>query len=120
VLECVDKVRELAGEYTLRELAFDPWRFGQGGQELARERVPAVVFPQNNTRMCPASERLYRAIVEKRLTLPEGEELRRHAADAIAEQSGRGWRIDKAKRQRRRDRRTGDGARAGRAAARTR
>jgi hypothetical protein len=40
----------------------------------------------------------YRTIVEKRLTLPDHEELRQHAANAIAKHSGRGWRIDKAKR----------------------
>lgn len=91
-------MRELAGQYNLRELAFDPWRFGQGAQELARERVFVIDFPQNATRMCPASERLYRAIVEKRLTLPDDEELRQHAAAAIARHSGRGWRVDKARR----------------------
>ncbi len=46
----------------------------------------------------PASDRLYRAIVEKRFTLPDDEELRQYAAAAIAKHSGRGWRIDKASR----------------------
>jgi hypothetical protein len=41
---------------------------------------------------------LYRAIVEKRLILPDNEELRQHAAAAIAKHSRRGWRIDKANR----------------------
>ncbi|MEJ7894536.1 MAG: terminase TerL endonuclease subunit [Solirubrobacteraceae bacterium] len=96
VLECVEQVRELAGRYRLREVVYDPWRFGQAAQELARERVPVVEFPQNDTRMCPASVRLHAAIVEKRLTLPDDAELAQHAAHTVARHSRRGWRVDKA------------------------
>ena len=45
--------------------------------------------------MIPASARLYAAVVEQRLTLPDDPELARHASDAIARHSRRGWRIDK-------------------------
>ena len=45
--------------------------------------------------MIPASDRLYAAVVEKRMTLPDNAELARHAADAIARHSRRGWRLDK-------------------------
>ncbi len=45
--------------------------------------------------MIPASARLHAAIVEQRLTLPDGPELARHASDAVARHSRRGWRIDK-------------------------
>ena len=48
--------------------------------------------------MIPASDRLYRAIVEARLILLDHEELRQHAANAIARHSRRGWRLDKAGR----------------------
>jgi phage terminase large subunit-like protein len=98
VLDCVDKVRELAGQFNVRELVFDPWRFGQAAQELEREGIIVTQFPQTDVRMIPASDRLYRAIVEKRLTLPDSEELRQHAASAIARHSRRGWRIDKLQR----------------------
>jgi hypothetical protein len=45
--------------------------------------------------MIPASARLHAAVVERRLTLPDDPELARHASDAIARHSRRGWRIDK-------------------------
>jgi hypothetical protein len=45
--------------------------------------------------MIPASARLHAAVVERKLTLPNDRELARHAADAIARHSRRGWRIDK-------------------------
>jgi phage terminase large subunit-like protein len=98
VLECVDEVRQLAGRYNIREVVFDPWRFGQGAQELEAEGIQVTAFPQSDVRMIPASNALYSAIVEKRLTLPDHPELRQHAADAVARHGRRGWRIDKAAR----------------------
>jgi len=38
------------------------------------------------------------AIVDRRLTVPHDDELARHAGQAIARHSRRGWRIDKARR----------------------
>ena len=96
VLECVEQVRDLARQYRLREVIFDPWRFAQAAQELARERVMCLEFPQTDVRMVPASVRLHAAIVEGRLTLPDDPELASHAANTIARHSRRGWRIDKA------------------------
>jgi hypothetical protein len=40
--------------------------------------------------MIPVRERLHAAIVEQRITLPDGPEFARHAADAIAKHSRRG------------------------------
>ena len=95
VLECVTQVRELAGQYNLRSLEYDPWRFGQGAQELEAEGIACNAFPQTDARMVPASDRLYRAVVERRLVLPDHPEMRTHAANTIAKQSRRGWRLDK-------------------------
>ncbi len=57
VLEAVDHVRALAGRYNVRELVYDPWRFGQAAQELEREGLLVVAFPQHDARMIPASAR---------------------------------------------------------------
>ena len=94
-LEAVDHVRALAGRVNVRELVYDPWRFGQAAQELEREGLLVVAFPQHDARMIPASARLHAAIVEQRIVLPDDPELARHASDAIARHSRRGWRIDK-------------------------
>ena len=95
VLEAVDHVRKLAQDYNVRELVYDPWKFGQAAQELEREGMLVVAFPQHDARMIPASARLHAAVVEQRLTLPDDRELARHASEAIARHSRRGWRIDK-------------------------
>ena len=95
VFDCIDKIRELAAEYEVVRVVADPWRFNQASQELEREGMEVEKFPQNMTRMAPASDALHAAIVEKRLVLPDDPKLARHAADAIARHSQRGWRIDK-------------------------
>jgi phage terminase large subunit-like protein len=95
VLDCVDRVRELATDYQVREVMYDPWRFGQAAQELDRERIVVTQFPQTDARMVPASERLHRAVVEQRLTVPDQDELRAHVANTIAKHNRRGWRLDK-------------------------
>jgi phage terminase large subunit-like protein len=52
-------------------------------------------FPQNDTRMIPASSILHAAITERRITLPDNPCLAQHASNAIARHFRRGWRIDK-------------------------
>jgi phage terminase large subunit-like protein len=99
ILDVVEHVRTLARTYTIRELAYDPWRFGQAAIELEREGVLCVEFPQTDVRMIPASQTLYSAIVERRITLPDDRELTRHAADTIARHGRRGWRIDKPRKE---------------------
>jgi phage terminase large subunit-like protein len=98
VLDAIDKARDLAGQFNVREILFDPWRFSQGAQELEAEGLIVTTFPQTDVRMVPASARLHDAIVHKRLVLPDNLELRAHAHAAIARHSRRGWRIDKAHR----------------------
>lgn len=77
-------MRELAGQYDLREVIYDPWRFGQAAQELERERVIVTAFPQTDARMNPASDRLYRAVTEQTLTVRDHGELRAQVANTIA------------------------------------
>jgi phage terminase large subunit-like protein len=48
--------------------------------------------------MIPASERLYDAVVHKRLVHPDDPELNAHVHAAVARHSRRGWRLDKADR----------------------
>jgi phage terminase large subunit-like protein len=49
--------------------------------------------------MIPASSTLHAAVVERRFTLPDDPVLARHAADAIARHSRRGWRLDKPRKE---------------------
>ncbi len=95
VLEAGDVIRELARTYAVREVMFDPWRAGQLAQELEQERLIVTAFPQSDSRMIPASARLHRAVVERKLTVPDDDELRAQVANTIAKHNRRGWRLDK-------------------------
>lgn len=86
-------LRELAERFVIREVAFDPWRFGAQAVALEGEGLRMVAFPQNASRMVPASERLSAAILEGRLRHPGDPVLDRHVAAAVAKQTPRGAQI---------------------------
>ncbi len=98
VLQARDLIEELAERYSISEVAFDPWRASQIAQELQQRGVRCSAFPQTDARMIPASKGLHCAIVERRLVLPLDDTLASHAANAVAKQSRRGWRIDRPSR----------------------
>jgi phage terminase large subunit-like protein len=95
ILDVADHVRELAMQYQVREVAFDPWNARQLGAELEREGLLVTAWPQQDSRAIPASKALYEAIVGKRIVLPDSPDLAAHAQAAIATHSRRGWRIGK-------------------------
>lgn len=95
VLKVAEHVRELAGRYTIREVNFDPWRFKSEALRLEQAGLRMVEFPQTNVRMGPASEKLYAAVIEKRLTHGNDPALNQHVANAVAKATPRGWRLDK-------------------------
>lgn len=60
-----------------------------------QHRLRCTVFGQSDSRMCPASAALYDAVVERKITHSNDEDLNRHVATAIARMKPRGWRLDK-------------------------
>jgi hypothetical protein len=90
-----------AGEPDRRQLA----AAGPAQHRLGRDEQPAqaldlskaglrmVEFPQHDSRLVPASERLSAAILERRLRHPGDPVLDRHVAAAVAKQTQRGARI---------------------------
>ena len=67
-------------------------------QESSQRGLTAVTFPQSDSHMIPACERLYDAVVHKQLTHPDDPDLNAHVHAAIARRSRRAWRLDKADR----------------------
>lgn len=96
VMEVVDKIIEIAARRHVIEVAHDPWRFRSEALRLERDHgMQSVEVPMSMTRMGAASENLHGAVVSKRLTHPDHPELNQHAANAVAKQTPRGWRLDK-------------------------
>ena len=96
VLAVVDKIIEIASRRPVLELAFDPWRFQSEALRLQRDhRLEVVAIPMSTTRMGQMSETLHSAILSRRLVHPNHQVLNVHAANAVAVQTPRGWRLAK-------------------------
>ncbi len=61
------------------------------------KRVPPLPGRLPGEQRSAWSERLYAAIIEKRLTHPDDPTLNQHVRAAVARQTERGWRLDKTK-----------------------
>ena len=97
VMDVVDKIVEIAERRPGLEVAHDPWRFQSEALRLQREhRLQIVAIPMSASRMGQMSENLHSAIVSRRLTHPDHPVLNQHAANAIAVETPRGWRLSKA------------------------
>lgn len=90
-------VRDLASTFDLRRLGFDPFQMVRSAQILASEGVPVEMFPQNDTRMVPASSLLYDLIIEQKLVLDDCPTCFAQLTAAGISESSRGWRIHKKK-----------------------
>ncbi|CAB4198356.1 COG4626 Phage terminase-like protein, large subunit [uncultured Caudovirales phage] len=91
-------VNEAKRHQQIREIAFDPWSFRESAEILAESGLPMVEFPQNNSRMSPASENLYELVKEQRLVHDGNRVLRSHVLSAVVAPTDRGgWRISKRK-----------------------
>lgn len=99
VLEVRDVLLEVLRRHPIREVVYDPWRYQSEAVRLERELgLSMVQFPQSHARMTVASERLHAAVLERRLQHPNDAELNIQVTAAIAKDTGRGWRLDKARR----------------------
>jgi phage terminase large subunit-like protein len=89
--------------------AYDPYRFRPEAETLTGEGLAMVEFPQNDSRMIPASQDFYEAIMKGQIAHDGDTTLKRHVHAVTADQKPRGWRMSKPKGSRRKI----DGAIAG-------
>jgi len=90
--EVLDRVREVSQTYELLELAADPWGWRIELEQLNEDLGGRVVeFPTNVvSRMGPATDLLYSAVHEHRVTHDGDPELASHVAHAIAKATAAG------------------------------
>lgn len=74
---------------------YDPHLYGSHADALVDDGLNMVEFPQTDTRMVPASQRLYEWIMQGWL-VHDGDKLaRKHIRSVTAKEKERGWRISK-------------------------
>jgi phage terminase large subunit-like protein len=99
VLNVTDTIVEIAERRPVVEVAYDPWRYHAEALRLERDHgLDVVEFPQSHARMTATSEHLHTKIVNGELQHPNDPALNRHIANAVAKQTGRGWRLDRSDR----------------------
>jgi phage terminase large subunit-like protein len=88
----------------LRECDYDPWQFLESAEMLQERGLPMVEFPQNASRMAPASETLYELIVQRRIVHDGDPTMKEQVLAAVIAPTERGgWRISKRRSQERID-----------------
>ena len=98
VLEVEEAIRQAARRWQVLEIACDPYRWARTFQVLEDENLPVVTFPQNASRMTPATTRFFEAVVNKSMTHNGDLQLARHISNATLRVDARGTRLAKEKR----------------------
>ena len=88
--EVREYVRQQWRTYQAAGIAFDPAFITWEAQELANEGAPMLEWPQTDTRMVPATQTTYEAIVRGVLEHDGNPAFARHVANAAAVQTNRG------------------------------
>jgi len=91
-----DIVTDLASRYRIRELSADPWHVvGLLTERWEQRGLTVSEYPQFDSRLVPATERLIRAVNEHRIVHPDDPRLNRHVEGTMIRDTRRGPRIDK-------------------------
>ena len=96
-------VAQLHDELQVEEVVYDPYLFAESAEILSDRGLTLVEFPQNDSRMAPASEALYELIRAGRVVHDGDPELRSQMLAAVPSQTERGVRISKRKSKKRID-----------------
>jgi phage terminase large subunit-like protein len=94
---------EWKGCYRIREVAFDPYQLQAVAQNMRRSGIVMNEFLQTPGNLSEVATRLYNLISERKVQFYSCPGLRTAFSNAIAVESTRGWRIDKAKQSHRID-----------------
>ena len=90
-----EEIRRACRRWNVREVVCDPFRWARTIQLLADERLPMVEYPNSPSRMTPATQRFYEAVMNKSLTHSGDPQLARHIGNAVLKVDSRGQRITK-------------------------
>lgn len=98
VIEVEDSIRDACARWQVLEIACDPYRWARTFQVLEDEGLPVVTFPQNASRMTPATQRMFDAVVNQQITHNGDKQMARHFSNATLRTDNRGSRLAKEKR----------------------
>ena len=88
--EIAEKLREIAGDFDVREIAYDPYKLRETMAELAEEGLPVVEFRQGWVTMGPAIDEIQRAILGGRFVHGGHPILRAHFNNVVTKTDSSG------------------------------
>jgi hypothetical protein len=89
--------------YRIREVAFDPYQLQATAQNMRRSGIIMNEFLQTPGNLSEVATRLYNLIAERKVQFYSCPPMRTAFSNAIAVETTRGWKIDKAKQSHRID-----------------
>jgi phage terminase large subunit-like protein len=95
--EVKERIRQACRQYDVWEIAWDEFLWIDAAEELTDEGLPVVVFPQNMSRMGPATQRFYELATNQLLCHSGDPRLSRHLSNAQLKTDSRGSRLSKDK-----------------------
>lgn len=95
VMEVEQAIRNACVRWNVAEIACDPYRWARSYQVLEAEGLPVVEFPQNASRMVPATQRFHEAVANHALTHDGDPRLARHISNCVLKIDQRGSRLAK-------------------------
>ncbi|MGO8770094.1 terminase TerL endonuclease subunit [Mycobacterium sp.] len=98
ILDVEDAIRQACRKWQVREIVCDPFRWARTYQILEAENLPVVEFPQSPSRMTPATQRFFEAVMNRGLTHSGDPRLARHVGNCVIKTDGRGSRVTKESR----------------------
>lgn len=88
--EVLDYVRECYRNHNIIAGAYDPHAIAWVAEDLEHEGLPLYEWPQTDQRMCPATQALYEAVIDRRMAHDGDPVLARHIKAAKVKQTPRG------------------------------
>jgi phage terminase large subunit-like protein len=88
---------ELQRGYRIASVRYDPTQFVRSAATLQQAGLKMVEFPQTSGNLTEAGQTLWDLVRNRHLRLYRDDELRRHALNAVAIETPRGWRLAKDK-----------------------
>ena len=95
ILDVEDAIRQACRRWQVREIVCDPFRWARTYQVLEDDGLPVTEFPQSPSRMVPATQRFYEAVVNRVVTHSGDERLARHIGNCVIKNDSRGSRLAK-------------------------
>lgn len=90
-------LRELRAGFHLRRVLFDPWQMQALAQQLTAEGLPMEEYPQTIPNLTEMGQNLWELIEHENMVTYSAPDLRQQVAQAVAEETPRGWKITKTK-----------------------